>query len=69
MTGLRKTALAAITVLVAAASLSNFTESYQALLDWASRHGLHGIWALAWSTPSSRSASGRCSSRWLTPGR
>ena len=33
MTGLRKAALAAITVLVAAASLSSFTESYRALLD------------------------------------
>jgi hypothetical protein len=27
--------------------MSSFTESYRALLDWASRHGLHGIWALA----------------------
>jgi hypothetical protein len=48
MTGMRKAALAAITVLVAAASLSSFTESYRTLLDWASGHGLHGIWALAW---------------------
>ncbi len=47
MTGMRRAALAAITALVAA-SLSSFTESYRALLDWASRHGLHGIWALAW---------------------
>jgi Protein of unknown function (DUF2637) len=48
MTGMRKAALAAITLLVAAASLSSFTESYRALLDWASGHGLHGVWALAW---------------------
>lgn len=48
MTGLRKAALAAITVLVAAASLSSFTESCRALLDWASGHGLHAVWALAW---------------------
>jgi hypothetical protein len=48
MTGMRKAALAAITVLVAAAPLASFTESYRALLDWAGGHGLHGIWALAW---------------------
>src|SRR5260370_10078395 len=28
--------------------MPGFTESYPALLDWASRHDLHGIWALAW---------------------
>ena len=48
MTGLRKAALAAITLLVAAASFTSFAESYRALLDWATRHGLHGIWAQAW---------------------
>jgi chromate transport protein ChrA len=48
MTGMRKAALAAITLLVAAASFTSFAESYRALLDWATRHGLHGIWALAW---------------------
>jgi hypothetical protein len=48
MTGLRKAALAAITVLVAAASAARFTESYRALYDWASRHGVHGMWAAAW---------------------
>jgi Protein of unknown function (DUF2637) len=45
---MRKAALAAITLLVAAASLTSFAESYRALLDWATRHGLHGGWALAW---------------------
>jgi hypothetical protein len=48
MTGMRRAALAAIALLVAAASLTSFAESYRALLDWASRHGLHGGWALAW---------------------
>ena len=46
MSGMRKAALAAITLLVAAALLSSFTESYRALLDWASGHGLHGICAM-----------------------
>ena len=44
----RQAALAAIAVLVAAASLVSFGESYRGLYDWASRHGLHGPWALAW---------------------
>jgi Protein of unknown function (DUF2637) len=44
----RRAALAAIAILVGAASLSSFAESYRALLDWASGHGLHGIWAMAW---------------------
>ncbi len=35
-------------LLVAAASLAQFAESYRALLDWASHHGLHGGWAVAW---------------------
>jgi Protein of unknown function (DUF2637) len=48
VTGLRKAALAAIGVLVAAASLVSFAESYRALYLWASHHGLHGAWAYAW---------------------
>jgi hypothetical protein len=48
MTGMRRAALAAITLLVAAASLTSFAESYRALLDWASRHGLHGGWPMLW---------------------
>jgi Protein of unknown function (DUF2637) len=48
LTSLRKAALAAITLLVAAASFTSLAESYRALLDWATRHGLHGIWAVAW---------------------
>ena len=44
----RKAALAAIAVLVAAASLVSFAESYRGLLDWAHEHGLPGIWAAAW---------------------
>ncbi len=48
MTGLRKAALIAIGLLVAAASLVSFAESYRALLDWASHHGLHSGWAVPW---------------------
>jgi hypothetical protein len=51
MTGVRRArraALAAIAVLVGAASLVSFAESYRGLLDWASRHGLSGPWAVAW---------------------
>ncbi len=47
MTGLRKAALAAITILVTVASVASFAESYRGLYIWASRHDLHGIWALA----------------------
>ncbi len=51
MTGIlraRLAAPAAICVLVAAASLVSFAESYRGLFDWASGHGLHGPWAVAW---------------------
>jgi len=52
MTGIlrvpRLAALTAITVLVAAASLVSFAESYRGLYVWASHHGLAGIWAVAW---------------------
>jgi hypothetical protein len=48
VTGLRKAALAAIAVLVAAASLVSFAESYRALYLWAAGHGLRGVWAYSW---------------------
>ncbi len=52
MTGIlrrpRRAALIAITVLVAAASLVSFAESYQGLLLWAHHHGLAGAWAVIW---------------------
>jgi Protein of unknown function (DUF2637) len=48
MTAMRKTALAAITILVAMATSASFAESYRALFEWAARHGLHGVWAAAW---------------------
>ncbi len=48
MTGLRRAALVAIGVLVAAASLVSFAESYRGLCLWSSHHGLHGAWAVAW---------------------
>jgi hypothetical protein len=44
----RRGALAAITVLVAAASLVSFAESYRGLYAWAHEHGLTGQWAVLW---------------------
>jgi hypothetical protein len=52
MTGIlrvpRRGALAAIAVLVAAASAVSFAESYRGLYDWAAEHGLSGPWAVIW---------------------
>ena len=51
MTGIRRArraALAAICVLVGAASLVSFAESYRGLWLWAHEHGLRGPWAVAW---------------------
>lgn len=44
----RRAALAAIAVLVGAASLVSFAESYRGLWLWAHGHGLSGPWAVAW---------------------
>jgi hypothetical protein len=44
----RSVALALIAVLVGAASLTSFAESYRALYLWAAHHGLHGPWAAIW---------------------
>jgi Protein of unknown function (DUF2637) len=44
----RRAALAAIAVLVAAASLTSFAESYRGLYAWAGEHGLAGPWAVIW---------------------
>jgi hypothetical protein len=44
----RSAALVAITVLVAAASLVSFAESYRGLYIWAHHHRLSGPWAVAW---------------------
>jgi hypothetical protein len=44
----RRAALIAIAVLVGAASLTSFAESYRGLWLWAQHHGLHGVWAVAW---------------------
>jgi hypothetical protein len=46
--GARLLALAAIAVLVAAASLVSFAESYRALYEWAAGHELTGHWAVIW---------------------
>jgi hypothetical protein len=46
--GLRTAALALVAVLVIAASLVSFAESYCGLYLWAHRHGLTGIWAAIW---------------------
>lgn len=52
MTGIlrvpRRAALIAISVLVAAASLVSFAESYRGLYDWAGEHGLTGQWQVIW---------------------
>jgi len=52
MTGIlrvpRLAALVTIAALVAAASLVSFAESYRGLYEWASGHGLPGVWAVAW---------------------
>jgi hypothetical protein len=44
----RRAALVAISVLVAAASLVSFAESYRGLYDWAGEHGLTGQWQVIW---------------------
>lgn len=48
LAGWRSAALAAVSVLVAAASMTSFAESYRGLYDWAAAHGLSGVWAAAW---------------------
>ena len=42
----RACALVAITALVTASAAASFTESYRGLYDWATEHGLSGVWAL-----------------------
>jgi hypothetical protein len=44
----RLAALVTIAVLVAAASLVSFAESYRGLYAWAAEHGLSGPWAVIW---------------------
>jgi hypothetical protein len=51
----RLAALIVITVLVTAATLTSFVESYRGLFLWAQEHGVHGVpgvWAgrLRWCT-------------------
>jgi hypothetical protein len=46
--GARALALTAIAVLVAAASLVSFAESYRALYEWAHEHGLSAHWSAVW---------------------
>jgi len=46
--GARALALAAIALLVAAASVASFMESYRALYDWAHGHGLSVRWSAVW---------------------
>jgi hypothetical protein len=52
MTGIlrapRRAALVAIALLVAAASITSFAESYRGLYAWAAEHGLAGVWAVIW---------------------
>jgi hypothetical protein len=44
----RRAALVAISILVGAASLVSFAESYWGLYLWAAHHGLHGLRATVW---------------------
>jgi len=44
----RALALAGIAVLVGAASLTSFAESYRGLYDWSHEHGLTGLWSAVW---------------------
>jgi hypothetical protein len=44
----RRAALAGISILVGAASLVSFAESYRGLYLWSSHHGLHALWAAVW---------------------
>ncbi len=44
----RRAALIVVAVLVAAASLVSFAESYRGLFSWAHEHGLSGAWAAIW---------------------
>jgi hypothetical protein len=44
----RGLALAGISVLVGAASLTSFAESYRGLYDWSHEHGLSGLWSAVW---------------------
>lgn len=76
MTGIlrvpRRAALAAIAVLVAAASVVSFAESYRGLYDWAAGHGLAGPWAVIWPLQVDvfiAVGSWRCSSPWPMLGR
>ena len=46
--GARGLALAAITTLVAAASVASFMESFRALYEWAHEHGLSVRWSAVW---------------------
>jgi hypothetical protein len=44
----RLAALAVIAVLVTAATLTSFLESYRGLYIWAHEHGVPGIWTVTW---------------------
>jgi hypothetical protein len=46
--GPRRVALAVIAAVLTAASAVALAESYRGLYDWASGHGLPGIWAAIW---------------------
>jgi hypothetical protein len=48
ITRARRAALWAVAVLVAAASLVSFAESYRGLFLWTHEHGLRGPWAAIW---------------------
>jgi hypothetical protein len=48
LTGLGRSSVTAVTCLVIVTAAASFTESYRALFEWASRHGVAGFWAAIW---------------------
>jgi hypothetical protein len=44
----RFAALIVITVMVTAATLISFAESYRGLFLWAHEHGVPGVWTVTW---------------------
>src|ERR1035441_2279017 len=48
LTGLGRSSVTAVTGLVIVTAAASFTESYRALYEWASHHGVAGFWAAIW---------------------
>src|ERR1039458_8727863 len=48
LTGLGRSSVPAVTGLVIVTAAASFTESYRALYEWASHHGVAGFWVAIW---------------------